>query len=78
MTAPQSEIWRPTAEQIDAANVTRLMRSHDIERFEELVTRSITDPTWFWDAVVHDLDLEFSTPYDRVVDLARGPAWATC
>jgi acetyl-CoA synthetase len=77
MSAAQPEVWRPTAEQIDAANVTRLMRAHDIERFEDLVTRSIVDPAWFWDAVVRDLDLEFSTPYDRVVDLSRGPAWAT-
>jgi acetyl-CoA synthetase len=77
MSASQPEIWRPTAEQIDAANVTRLMRAHGIQRFQDLVSRSITDPTWFWDAVVHDLDLEFSTPYDGVVDLARGPAWAT-
>ena len=77
MSASQPEVWRPTPAQIDAANVTRLMRAHDIERFEDLVARSITDPAWFWDAVVRDLDLEFSTPYDRVVDLARGPAWAT-
>jgi acetyl-CoA synthetase len=77
MSAAQPEVWRPTPAQIDAANVTRLMRAHDIERFEDLVTRSIIDPAWFWDAVVRDLDLEFSTAYDRVVDLARGPAWAT-
>jgi acetyl-CoA synthetase len=77
MSPSQPEVWRPTPEQIDAANVTRLMRTHGIERLDELVRRSITDPTWFWDAVVHDLDLGFSTPYERVLDLARGPAWAT-
>ncbi len=77
MNATHAEVWRPTPEQIDAANVTRLMRTHGIERFDELVARSIADPTWFWDAVVHDLDLEFSTPYERVVDLSRGAPWAT-
>ncbi len=77
MSAPQNEVWRPTDEQVEAANVTRLMRAHGIERFDELVRRSIDDPVWFWDAVVHDLDLEFSTPYDQIVDLSRGPAWAT-
>ena len=76
MTLP-GEVWRPTDEQIANANVTRLQRAHGIDRFHDLVRRSIEDPAWFWDAVVQDLDIEFSTPYDRVVDLSRGPAWAT-
>ncbi|MEP6759488.1 MAG: AMP-binding protein [Actinomycetota bacterium] len=77
MNASQPEVWRPTVEQVDAANVTRLMRAHGIDRFHDLVRRSIADPAWFWDAVVQDLDLEFSTPYGQIVDLSRGPAWAT-
>ena len=77
MSGSQNEVWRPTDEQVEAANVTRLMRAHGIERFDDLVRRSIEDPAWFWDAVVHDLDLEFSTPYGQIVDLSRGPAWAT-
>ena len=77
MSAERPEVWRPTADQIDTANVTRLMRSHGIERFDELVARSIAEPWWFWDAVVHDLDLEFSTPYERVFDLSNGAPWAT-
>ena len=28
MNAPRAEMWRPTADRIDAANVTRLMRTH--------------------------------------------------
>ena len=77
MSAAHPEVWRPTADQIDAANVTRLMRAHGIERFDELVVRSIAEPWWFWDAVVRDLDLEFSTPYERVFDRSNGAAWAT-
>ena len=73
----QDEMWRPTETQVEAANLTRLMRSHGIDRFDELVARSVDDPSWFWDAVVRDLDLEFSTPYERVLDVARGPEWAT-
>ena len=33
-------------------------------------------PPWFWDAVVHDLDLEWYTPYTQVLDLSRGLPWA--
>ncbi|HEX3298663.1 MAG TPA: AMP-binding protein [Actinomycetota bacterium] len=77
MSTAHPEVWRPTPDQIEAANVTRLMHAHGIERFDELVARSIAEPWWFWDAIVHDLDLEFSTPYERVFDLSNGPAWAT-
>ncbi len=69
--------WRPTDAEVEAANVTRLMRTHGIETFAELAARSVAEVAWFWDAVVRDLDLEFSTPYDQVVDLSRGPEWAT-
>jgi acetyl-CoA synthetase len=71
------DVWRPSDAQVEAANVTRLMRDNGIERFDDLVRRSVADPTWFWDAVVRDLDIEFSTPYTQVVDLSRGPEWAT-
>ena len=70
-------VWRPDSGTVEHANVTRLMRAHGIDSLAELTERSVAEPAWFWDAVVRDLDLEFSTPYDRVVDLSRGPEWAT-
>jgi acetyl-CoA synthetase len=70
-------IWEPDAHTIEHANVTRLMRRHGIGSLAELTARSVADLPWFWDAVVRDLDIEFATPYDRVVDLTRGPEWAT-
>ena len=70
-------VWRPDATYVEGANVTRLMRAHGIGTLPELTARSTQDIGWFWDAVVRDLDIEFSTPYERVVDLDRGPAWAT-
>ncbi|MGH2687055.1 MAG: AMP-binding protein, partial [Actinomycetota bacterium] len=70
-------VWRPPAEHIERANVTRLMRLHGISTYEELVARSQADVEWFWDAVVKDLDIEFSTPYERVLDTSNGVPWAT-
>ena len=69
-------IWRPDAVTTEHANITCLMRAHGIATLAELSARSTADIAWFWDAVVRDLDLEFSTPYERVVDLSEGPAWA--
>ena len=68
-------VWTPTGEYIENANVTRLMRGHGIDDYFELVERSQDDPEWFWDAVVDDLGLEFSMPYERVLDDSRGPMW---
>jgi acetyl-CoA synthetase len=70
-------IWAPTAEYVERANVTRFMRTHGIETYEDLVARSVEDTSWFWDAVVRDLDLHFFRPYERVLDISRGVEWAT-
>ena len=70
-------VWTPGPDYIERANVTRLMRAHGIDSLHELTDRSTADIEWFWEAVVRDLDIEFSTPYGRVIDLSRGPEWAT-
>ena len=69
--------WRPTADYVERANVTRLMRAHGIEDIDELRARSVEDVAWYWDAVVKDLGLEFSTPYETVLDTSRGVPWST-
>ena len=76
--APVSDVvWAPTPEVIERANVTRFMRSHGIETYEELVARSTADIAWFWEAVVADLGIEFFTPFETVVDTSLGIEWAT-
>lgn len=70
--------WRPSAEQVEQANVTRLARAHGIDSIDELRAASVADIGWYWDAVVKDLGLRFRQPYERVVDLSRGiehPDW---
>jgi acetyl-CoA synthetase len=67
--------WRPTPEYVENANVTRLMRAHGIDSIDELRRRSVEDVAWFWDAVVKDLPIEFTTPYEQVVDDSGGIPW---
>lgn len=70
--------WKPTAERVEQANVTRLARAHGIDAIDALRAASVADIGWFWDAVVKDLDLSFRQPYDQVVDLTQGiehPEW---
>ncbi len=70
-------VWRPSDEVLERANVVRLMRRHSIADYSELVRRSQEEPEWFWPAVVEDLGLQFSRPWEQVVDLSSGPEWAT-
>src|SRR3954454_13467798 len=52
------------------------MRAHGIATIDELRRRSVQDVEWYWDAVVKDLGLEFSTPYEDVLDDSGGAPWA--
>ncbi|HEV7134258.1 MAG TPA: AMP-binding protein [Gaiellaceae bacterium] len=70
-------IWRPSAEVVEAANVTRLGRALGAADYHALHRISVEEPDRFWPAVVADLGIEFSTPWERVVDRSRGPEWAT-
>ena len=70
-------VWSPTEDYVERANVTQFMRTHGIASYEELVKRSQDDVEWFWDAVVKDLGLEFTKPYQRVLDTSSGAPWAT-
>jgi len=53
------------------------MRRHGIDDYWALVRRSQEDPEWFWPAAIEDMGLEFSQPWEQVVDRSRGPEWAT-
>ena len=55
--------WSPTTGYIDNANVTRLARKHGLHGIDELRRRSVADPGWYWNAVLEDLGIEFSTPH---------------
>ncbi|MGH2698072.1 MAG: AMP-binding protein [Actinomycetota bacterium] len=68
-------IWEPTPDYIENANVTRLMHRQGVDDFHDFVKRSQDDIEWFWDAVVEDLNIEFFSPYDRVLDVSAGPQW---
>ena len=70
-------VWTPSEDVLEHANVVRLMRRHGFSSYRELVARSIEDPEWFWPAAVEDTGIELYEPWSEVVDLSRGPEWAT-
>lgn len=68
-------VWRPTTDYVDNARLTEFMRLHNIESFDALMQRSTEDVSWFTDAILKYLDIQFYEPYEKVVDLSQGIAW---
>ena len=69
--------WAPDPEEAAATNTARFMRRHDIREFDDLVSRSTSEPEWFWEEVVHFLGLPFEPSWKTVRDTSRGHPWAT-
>src|SRR5207245_3564070 len=53
------------------------MRALGCATYHELHRVSIEEPERFWPALIDDLGLEFSQPWERVLDTSNGPEWAT-
>jgi acetyl-CoA synthetase len=71
-------VWRPTSEYVEHSRLGAFMTKHGLTSLDELMNRSITDPEWFWRAVMDDLGIEFYEPYTRALDLSNGiarPRW---
>jgi acetyl-CoA synthetase len=69
-------VWHPTPELIAQSNLQRFIERHALGSYGELMRRSTTDITWFWDTVLHDLDIRLYRPYSQVLDLTEGKPWA--
>ncbi|HEV8618293.1 MAG TPA: AMP-binding protein [Candidatus Udaeobacter sp.] len=69
-------VWHPTPELIAQSNLQRFIEKHALGSYGELMRRSTTDIAWFWDTVLHDLDIRFYRPYSQVLDLTEGKPWA--
>ena len=70
-------VWTPDEATIERANATRLLRRSGEATWADLQRRSWREPEWFWPLCIEDVGLEFSTPWERVIDDSRGPEWAT-
>ena len=68
-------VWEPTPEYVERANLTRLTRRLGADDYPELHRISIEEPDRFWPALIDDLGIEFSRPWDAVLDDSRGPEW---
>ena len=68
-------VWRPEPETASRTRIARFMQHHGCASLAALQQRSVEDIAWYWDAVSRDLGWLWFTPYQQVVDTARGVQW---
>ena len=69
-------VWYPNATYLERSRLRRFMARHGTAAYDDLLARANADPSWYWGAVAEDLDLVWTKPYERVLDLSRGKPWA--
>ncbi|MEZ5373294.1 MAG: AMP-binding protein [Microthrixaceae bacterium] len=77
MDETRGPAWEADTATIEASVTHRFMARHGIDRYADLVDRSIAEPDWFWDEVVSFLGLPFRRPYSRVSNGDLGVEWTT-
>jgi len=70
-------VWEADVDARSRSVTGRFLAAHDLATYDELETRSIADPEWFWDAVVSFLGIPFIEPYDQVRSAEKGTAHTT-
>jgi len=78
MALDSNDIWRPTAEDIDRAQVTALARRLGVADSDALYAMSLAEPERYWREVNAFCGIRWSRDYERYCDLPRGapfPAW---
>jgi len=68
-------VWQPGPEVIEASNLMGFLRRHGFNDYAGLLRRADAEPEWFWNALIKDQQIPFTTPYEKVLDLSDGLAW---
>ena len=74
-TAPA---WVPGDAEKSRSRLLAAMRRWGFDSFDAMHRASVQDPEWFWRALVDDLDVRFTRPFERVLDDSDGkqfPRW---
>ena len=72
----QDIAWTPDPAEVERTNIAYFWRAQGLGSYAELEAWATEDVGRFWDAVIADLGVLFETPYEEILDLARGPEHA--
>jgi acetyl-CoA synthetase len=69
-------IWQPSQDFIEKTNVWRFLRRLGFPGREDFLRFSREDPVRFWEELMREMRVEWSHPYEAVMDISRGPEWS--
>ncbi len=72
----QSIAWRPGADVIEKAQLTKFMKQVSRENWDELYNYSIENIEDFTSEVLRFLDIKFEPPYEKLLDTSNGIEWS--
>src|SRR5215469_5186310 len=70
-------IWTPSPDFIRATNVWRFMDRLGFSDRDAFLAFSRDNPERFWDEIMREMRVDWFRRYETVLDLSRGPEWAT-
>jgi len=73
MTSPF--VWHPSEAFKRQTNWSAFLAAENIASYALLERKAVSEPEWFWDALIRFLGLKFIKPYSRVLDQSRGIEW---
>ncbi|MBT9283351.1 MAG: AMP-binding protein [Hydrogenibacillus schlegelii] len=68
-------VWHPSLAFIRETRLYRWMKSLGFEDYDTFYAASVRDVAWFWGEAEKALGIAWMKPYERVLDLRRGPMW---
>lgn len=71
----QPIVWRPDPHVVGQSNVAAFAARVGEVSIRSLFERAKADPAWFWDAVLRDLGIPFTTPYTAAYEDSGDPAF---
>ena len=74
----QAVAWRPSPSHVADTNLARFAQRQGLRSYGALERWALDDVGRFWDAVMEDLGIQFSTPYTQILDASGGierPRW---
>ncbi|MFC4272649.1 AMP-binding protein [Sneathiella chungangensis] len=80
MNRDDQNTWYPSEQQIEQSQIMKLCRHLNLESYDALYEFSLCDPDAYWRGVNDFCKIQWSTDYQRYLDLSRGiefPSWFT-
>jgi len=69
-------LWTPSPELVAQSNLTAFLRRTGHRDYDDLAAKAEADPAWLMQQVFEFCDVRFYRPYERMLDVSRGEAWA--